>query len=117
DKPQIVILELGANVALRGLDPALMKANLQAIIDKAKAAGAAVLLAGMLAPRNLGPDYVTAFDAVFPDLAKANAHDLYPVFLDGVTAKPELNQADGLHPTAEGVAIIVGRLLPSLTRM
>ena len=117
DKPQIVILELGANDALRGLDPGEMKANLQTIIAKAKASGAAVLIAGMLAPRNLGPDYVTAYDAVFPDLAKANALDLYPFFLDGVAAKPELNQADGLHPTAEGVAIIVARLLPSLTKM
>lgn len=117
DKPQIVILELGANDALRGLDPVEMKANLQAIIDKAKASGATVLLAGMLAPRNLGPDYVSAYDAVFPDLAKANSVDLYPFFLDGVAAKPELNQADGLHPTAQGVAIIVARLLPSLTRM
>lgn len=117
DKPEIVILELGANDALRGLDPSAMKANLQAIAQRAKASGAQVLLAGMLAPRNLGPDYVAAYDAVFPELAKAESIDLYPFFLDGVAGDQALNQADGIHPTAEGVAIIVQRLLPSLTKI
>ena len=117
DRPRIVILELGANDALRGLDPAQMKANLLTIVGKAKAAGAEVLLAGMLAPRNLGSDYATAYDAVFPDIAQAESLDFYPFFLDGVVGKPALNQADGIHPTAEGVAIIVARLLPSLTKM
>ncbi len=117
DRPQIVIVELGANDALRGLDPGEMKANLLAITARAKAAGAEVLLAGMLAPRNLGADYVAAFDAVYPAIARTEGVELYPFFLDGVAGRPELNQADGLHPTAEGVAIIVARLLPSLTRI
>ena len=117
DDPQLVIVELGANDALRGLDPGQAKANLGAILAKLTGQHRAVLLAGMLAPPNLGADYGTAFNAIYPDLAKQYGVVLYPFFLDGVAADPALNQADGLHPTAEGVAIIVKRLMPSLRQV
>jgi acyl-CoA thioesterase-1 len=117
DDPQLVIVELGANDALRGLDPSQAKANLGAILAKLTGQHRAVLLAGMLAPPNLGADYGTAFNAIYPDLAKQYGVVLYPFFLDGVAADPALNQADGLHPTAEGVAIIVKRLMPSLRQV
>lgn len=117
DDPQLVIVELGANDALRGLDPGQAKANLGAILAKLTSQHRAVLLAGMLAPPNLGTDYGTAFNAIYPDLAKQYGVVLYPFFLDGVAADPALNQADGLHPTAEGVAIIVKRLMPSLRQV
>ncbi|HEY8016238.1 MAG TPA: arylesterase [Dongiaceae bacterium] len=117
EDPQVVIVELGANDALRGLDPGQAKSNLDAILAKLTAQHRAVLLAGMLAPRNLGADYVTAFDAIYPDLAKHYGVGLYPFFLEGVAANPALNQADGLHPTAEGVAIIVRGILPSLRQV
>lgn len=119
DQPQVVIVELGANDMLRGLDPASTKANLSAIIDKAKAAGAKVLLCGMKAQRNLGPDYVAQFDAIYPDLAQQEGVALYPFFMDGIvhpdgTAERDLLQGDGLHPTEAGAALIVQRLMPSL---
>ena len=107
DKPDVVILELGANDALRGLPPEEARKNLETIILRLKESGAEILLAGMLAPRNLGPEYGTAFDAIYPDLAKAHNLDLYPFFLDGVATRPELNQGDGLHSTKEGVAVTV----------
>jgi len=119
DKPQVVIVELGANDMLRGLDPAAAKANLAAIIDKSKAAGAKVLLCGMMAQRNLGPDYVRQFDAIYPDLAQQEGVTLYPFFMDGIvqpdgTADKSLLQGDGLHPTEAGAALIVQRLMPVL---
>ncbi|TXH39188.1 MAG: arylesterase [Rhodospirillaceae bacterium] len=117
DKPQIVLLELGANDMLRGLPPAAARANLEQIIAKAKAANTAILLIGMRAPANLGADYQRDFDAIYPDLAKAQDLPLYPFILDGVAGDPALNQADGIHPNAEGVAIIVKRLLPSLVKV
>jgi acyl-CoA thioesterase-1 len=111
-KPDIVIVELGANDGLRGLEPAKMEANLGAIIDRLKARGSAVLLAGMYAPRNLGPAYAAEYDAVFPRLAREHGVALYPFILDGVAARPDRNQGDGIHPNAAGVAVIVERLVP-----
>jgi acyl-CoA thioesterase I len=111
---EAVILELGANDALRGLDPKLTKTALDTILSKLKERHIAVLLAGMYAPRNLGPDYVSAFDAMYPALAAAHGVDLYPFFLDGVAGDAKLNQPDGLHPTAAGVDIIVARILPKV---
>lgn len=107
-----VILELGANDALRGTDPKTTRASLEEIIRKLKERRIAVLLAGMLAPRNLGPDYANAFDAIYPELAAKYDLVLYPFILDGVAGDRALNLPDGLHPTAAGVDIIVSRLLP-----
>ena len=112
DKPAAAIIELGANDAMRGLDPDATRGNLDAIIAELKKRGIAVLLAGMLAPPNLGPEYEARFNAIYPDLAAKHGVLFYPFFLDGVAAVPNLNQADGIHPTAAGVDIIVERLLP-----
>ncbi len=114
DRPHIVIVELGSNDALRGLDPAQTEANLDDIVARTKAAGARVLLAGMLAPSNWGREYQQQFDAVFPRLAEKHGVPLYPFFLDGVALEPKLNQQDGIHPNAAGVEIIVQRILPSV---
>jgi acyl-CoA thioesterase I len=117
EDPEVVIVELGANDALRGLDPAQAKANLDAILSKLTLQHRAVLLAGMLAPPNLGPEYAKAFNAIYPDLARRHAVPLYPFFLDGVAAQPALNQPDGIHPSAAGVAVIVKRILPTLRQV
>lgn len=117
DRPDLAIVELGANDGLRGVDPAETYRNLDAILNRLKAEGVAVLLAGMLAPRNLGADYTEAFDAVFPRLAEAHGVALYPFFLDGVAMQPEFNQADGIHPNGAGVALLVERILPSVVRL
>jgi len=109
-----VIIELGANDALRGLDPKAARAGLDEIVKRLRQRDVAVMLAGMYAPRNLGPDYSAQFDPIYPDLAKAYDLPLYPFFLDGVATDPKLNQADGLHPTAAGVDIIVARILPTV---
>jgi len=116
DKPDIVMVELGANDALRGLDPAAAERNLDAIIAKLKAAGVTVWLAGMLAPRNFGPEYAQQFDGLYKRLAEKYNLPLYPFFLDGVAQDVALNQADGLHPNPKGVDIIVERLLPFVTK-
>jgi acyl-CoA thioesterase I len=97
-KPDFAIVELGGNDGLRGLDPAQTRANLDAILTKLKATGVPVLFAGILAPPNLGPDYGKAFNGLFPELAKKHGVLFYPFFLDGVAAKPALNQADGFTP-------------------
>jgi acyl-CoA thioesterase-1 len=107
-----VILELGANDALRGSDPKTTRASLEEIIRKLKQRRIAVLLAGMLAPRNLGADYANAFDAIYPELAAKYDLLLYPFILDGVAGDRSLNLPDGLHPTAPGVDVMVSRLLP-----
>ena len=107
-----VIVELGANDALRGLDPALARANLDRIITAIKSQKADVLIAGMRAPRNLGDRYVAAFDSIFPDLAAKHDTLLYDFFLERIAFKPEFNLADGLHPNAKGVGEIVAGLLP-----
>jgi len=117
EKPDMVILELGANDMLRGLSPDEARANLDATIQRIKESGAKLLLAGMLASRNMGADYQSKFDAIYPDLARAHEVALYPFFLDGVAARPELNQQDGLHPTKDGVAVIVSNILPHVTKL
>jgi acyl-CoA thioesterase-1 len=109
-----LIIELGANDMLRGHSPAATKAALAAILDRARAAHLPALLAGMRAAPNLGPDYGREFAAVYTALAKAYDVQLYPFFLDGVAGDPKLNQPDGLHPTAEGVEVIVQKILPSV---
>ena len=116
DKPRIMILALGANDMLRGLDPSTTRANLEGIIDKAQAAGVETVLAGMLAPPNLGAEYKKAFDAIYPGLAKAHNLIFMPFLLQDVAQNSDLNQADGLHPNGNGVAVIVRNLLPYVTQ-
>jgi acyl-CoA thioesterase-1 len=111
-----VILEFGANDALRGLDPALTKAALGTILDRLDRRHIPVLIAGMKAPRNLGAAYDGAFDAIFPALAAAHDAMLYPFFLDGVAIDASLNQTDLMHPNPAGVKIIVERMLPTVER-
>ena len=108
----LVILSLGANDALRGIEPAVTKANLDAMLEELGKRKLKVLLAGMLAPRNLGDDYTKRFDTIYPELAKAHGVPLYPFFLAGVARQPELNQADGIHPNAAGVKRLVDDILP-----
>lgn len=117
DDPDAVILELGANDGLRGLDPEATYENLDSMLAKLGDAGLPVLLAGMLAPPNLGREYGEAFNAVYPRLAKKHDVPLYPFFLDGVAAQAALNQRDGIHPNAEGVAEIVARIKPHVVRL
>lgn len=116
-KPDFAIVELGANDGLRGLDPAQTRANLDAILTKLKAKGVPVLLAGMYAPPNMGPDYGKAFNALYPELARKHGVAFYPFFLDGVAADPSLNQPDGIHPNAKGVEIIVRLMLPPVLKL
>jgi acyl-CoA thioesterase-1 len=111
---EAVILELGANDAFRGIAPAIARKNLDEIITRLRARHVEVLLAGMYAPRNLGREYVAAFDRMYRDLAGKHGLILVPFFLDGVAGRRGLNQPDGLHPTSEGVDIIVERILPSV---
>jgi acyl-CoA thioesterase-1 len=117
EKTDAVIVELGANDALLGLDPARARANLDSIIATVKAGGAEVLLAGMLAPRNLGEDYARAFDGMYPALADKHGVLLYPFFLDGVALDAKLNLADGMHPNPTGVAEITRRILPKVEEL
>jgi acyl-CoA thioesterase-1 len=112
-----VILELGANDALRGLDPGRARANLDKMIAIIKESGAEVLLAGMISPRNLGEDYTQAFDAIYGELAKQHGVLLYPFFLDGVALDARLNLDDGMHPNGRGVAEIVKRILPTVEQL
>ena len=114
DGTDAVILELGANDALRGTDPKVTRAALSDILTKLKARKIAVLLCGMVAPPNYGADYSTQFNAIYPDLAKSFGVPLYPFFLEGVAADAKLNQADGMHPTAQGVDVIVKNILPAV---
>jgi len=109
-----LMVELGANDMLRGLKPEATKKALAAILDKARAVHLHTLLAGMRAAPNLGAGYDRSFDAIYPALAKEYDVALYPFFLDGVAGDPKLNQADGMHPTAEGVEAIVKRIEPSV---
>lgn len=112
ERPDIVVVTLGGNDALRGLDPAQTYENLDQIIARIKQAGSRVLLAGMRSPRNLGADYNETFDQIYPNLAKRYDLLFYPFFLEGVAAEPSLNQADGIHPNAEGIRLIVKGLQP-----
>ena len=111
------LVALGGNDALRGLDPAATYDNLDAILTRLEAANLPVLLAGMLAPRNLGAEYAAEFDAVFPRLAETHGVAFYPFLLDGVALDPALNQADGIHPNLAGVEVIVAQLAPRLGAM
>jgi acyl-CoA thioesterase I len=115
DQPSHVIVELGGNDGLRALPPEEMADNLDQIITRLKDEGIPVLLTGMLAPPNLGREYGTALAAVFPQLAEKHDVPLYPFFLEGVAGDALLNQGDGIHPTEEGIAIIVERILPTVT--
>ncbi len=112
--PGYVIVALGANDALRGLDPDAAYQNLAAIIEELQRRGIEILLAGMRAPASMGADYENAFVAIFPRLAQAYDVALYPFFLDGVATDPSLNQADGIHPNELGVTIMVDRILPTV---
>ena len=117
DKPQLIVIELGANDGLRGLDPKETERNLDGIITKSKQAGLTVVLSGMLAPHTLGREYGDEFNAVFPRLAEKHDVAFDPFFLAGVAAVPALNQDDAIHPNADGVAVIVKRLVPLLGRL
>ena len=114
DRPHAVIVALGANDALRVIDPAVARSNLDRLLTALAERGLPVLLAGMLAPRNLGPEYGARFDPIYPELAERHGALLYPFLLDGVATAAELNQADGLHPNEAGVEVIVERMLPSV---
>jgi acyl-CoA thioesterase I len=114
DGTEAVILELGANDALLGTDPKVTRSALSDILTRLKARKVAVLLCGMLAPPNYGSDYSARFNAIYPDLAKSFGVPLYPFFLEGVATDAKLNQADGMHPTAEGVDVIVKNILPTV---
>jgi acyl-CoA thioesterase I len=117
DGTEAVILELGANDALRAINPAVTRKALDGILNRLHERHIPVLLCGMLAPPNYGTDYTAAFDAIYPDLATRYGAILYPFFLTGVVGIPALNQSDGLHPTAAGVDIIIKRILPDVEQL
>ena len=117
DHPQAAIIELGSNDALRGQSPAETEKNLSAILARLKAEHVAVLLTGMKAPRNLGPEYAAQFDAIYPKLAKQFGVLFYPFILDGVAANPKLNQEDGIHPNPAGVKLIADRMMPYVKQL
>ena len=114
DLPDAVLLELGANDFLRGVDPAISRTNLTVMVDRLRAADIEVLLAGMLAPRNMGDEYVRAFEAIYTDLAARYDIVFEPFFLEGVAGVPSLNQADGIHPNADGVDRMIEHIAPSM---
>jgi acyl-CoA thioesterase I len=114
---ETAIVELGANDALRGIDPKVTRDALDGIVRRLKERRVEVLLAGMQAPRNLGAEYAAGFDAIYAELAKKHNVLLYPFFLDGVAADPALNLRDGIHPTAKGIDLIVARILPSVEQL
>lgn len=113
-KPDLVILELGANDMLRGLDPELTAKNLDAMLAELKRRDIPVLLAGMRAAPNLDPAYVIRFDSIYPELARRYGVAAYPFFLDGVAAEKGMQQADGMHPTFAGVKRIVTGMTPAV---
>jgi len=114
DDAGAVIVELGSNDALRGVDPKITRQALDAILGRLAERKLPVLLAGMMAPPNLGPDYGASFNGMYREIADRHGALLYPFFLDGVAAEARLNQPDGMHPNAAGVAVIVERILPSV---
>jgi acyl-CoA thioesterase-1 len=116
-KPDLVILELGANDTLRGIEPKVVRANLDAMMTKIQASGAKLLLMGMRAPTNWGKEYQREFERIYPELAQAHEVTLYPFFLEGVAMDPNLNQPDGLHPNERGVAALVERIAPYVARL
>ena len=111
-KPDIVILETGANDGLRGIDPTLTGKNIQEILRVLQGANVRVIVAGMQMVQNLGPEYTAAFRRIYPEAAKKFGVPLIPFFLEGVAGKPALNQADGIHPTAEGYKVVVETVYP-----
>ena len=117
DGADAAIVELGANDGLRGVDPKDMEANLTAVLDQLAAKHIPVLLTGMYAPPNLGPDYQAAFRAVFDRLGKRPGVLYYPFFLEGVATVDDLNQADRMHPNSEGVKRVVARILPIVEKL
>ncbi len=117
DKPDALLLELGGNDGLRGIDPALSRANLDDILQRLKNSGTRVLMAGMMAPPNLGKEYADEFNRIYPELAARYKIALYPFFLEGVVARPEMIQADGIHPNPRGVDEIVKRILPMVVKL
>lgn len=117
DRPDVVIVALGANDGLRAVDPAITRANLGALLEKLRAKGLPVLLAGMYAPPNLGREYGDAFNAIYPELAAQYDALLYPFFLEGVATDPALNQGDGIHPNPQGVAVLVKNITPYVRRL
>ena len=117
DGTHAVILELGANDALRGMDPKQARANLDTIITKLQARNIDVLLAGMAAPRGLGKAYIAEFDPIYPELATAHGLIFYSFFLDGIAELPDFNLPDGLHPNVKGVGVIVERILPKVEEL
>ena len=117
DDIDAVIVELGANDALRGLPPQQAEQAIDDVLARLKAKGLPVLLAGMRAPPNLGPEYQASFDGMYQRLAEKHGALLYPFFLDGVAADVKLNQADGLHPNPAGVDIVVARMLPAVLQL
>jgi acyl-CoA thioesterase-1 len=117
DRPAYVLVELGANDMLRGIDPKVTRANLDEILRRVIAAGAKPLLLGMKSLANWGRDYAGAFDAIYPELAAKYGVPLYPFFLDGVALDPTLNQGDGLHPNARGADLIAGRIAPYVEQL
>lgn len=116
DKPDFALVALGANDMLRGLDPAQMRANLDKILTELKARGIKPILFGMQAQRNLGAEYVAAFEQAYTDLAREHDVPLYPFLLDGVALQPSLNLDDGLHPNARGIEVMAERIAPFLER-
>lgn len=114
---EAVIVELGANDALRGIDPGVTRKALTQIVDRLKARKIEILLCGMLAPRNMGRNYADAYDAIFADLARSNGLLFYPFFLDGVAVEAKFTLRDGIHPNADGVAEIVRRILPKVEEL
>lgn len=116
-KPDLVILEFGANDALRGIDPSITEANLDSMLGYLTAKKFNILFIGMIAPPNMGKDYATDFNDIFPTLAKKYRVSYDPFFLDGVAAKPNLNQKDGMHPNARGVTVIADRLAPRVASL
>ncbi|SDZ94439.1 acyl-CoA thioesterase-1 [Desulfuromusa kysingii] len=114
DDPDLMIVELGANDALRGLSPQQTRENLDRLLARLQQQGVQALLTGMKAPRNMGEDYYTKFDQIYPDLAQKYDLPFYPFFLAGVVGDPELNQADGIHPTRAGVDVIVRSILATV---
>ena len=117
DHPEAAILELGGNDALRGLPPEQTEKNLRAILSKLRAQRIPVLLLGMMAPRNFGPEYAAQFDAIYPRLAKQFDVLFYPFVLNGVAMQARLNQADGIHPNPEGEKIVADRIFPDVLKL
>ncbi|VAW07225.1 Arylesterase precursor [hydrothermal vent metagenome] len=114
-RPDLVILELGANDALRGITPEITRANMERMLSILEQAKIRTLVAGMIAPPNMGDEYGREFNRIFPELSKKYNDGLYPFFLEGVAGNPELNQSDAIHPNSDGVAVIVKNIIPYIS--